>query len=148
MFDVVIPSLPGYGLSSPAANGWTADDTARIFDTLMSRTLGYKHYAVHGTDWGSAVAYSMYDQFNKTVRALHMNFLPFYPLDFKQLKAENITLSPQEVEQEKRFLDWQAGGNGYFAVQATKVCGDLQELGSRLNLDLSPGLDSELQISN
>jgi pimeloyl-ACP methyl ester carboxylesterase len=120
-FNVVVPSLPGFGLSTPAPDGWTISDTARIFNTLMTEVLGYKTYAVHGTDWGCAVAYGLYGQFNTTVRAAHLNFLPFYPLNSKQLAALNITLSAGEVDEEKRFLDWQGAGNGYFIEQATKV---------------------------
>lgn len=82
-FNVIIPSLPGYGFSSPAPDGWTIKDTARLFDHLMHNVLGYKKYAVHGTDWGSGIAYNMYNGYNTTVRAAHLNFLPFYPLNFK-----------------------------------------------------------------
>ncbi|KAI0909413.1 Alpha/Beta hydrolase protein [Ustulina deusta] len=64
-FDVVIPSLPGFGFSSPPpTKAWTAQDSARVFDKLMTQALGYQRYAVHGTDWGSDIGYSMYDQFN------------------------------------------------------------------------------------
>ena len=87
----------------------------------MTEVLGYQTYAVHGTDWGSAVAYGLYGQFNTTVRAAHLNFLPFYPLNSKQLAALNITLSVGELDEEKRSLDWQGAGNGYFIEQATKV---------------------------
>lgn len=120
-FNVIIPSLPGFGLSAPAPNGWTVSDTARILDTLMTQTLGYDTYAIHGTDWGCGVGYSMYDQFNQTVRALHLNFIPFSPLDLKQLEEEGIKLSETELVQEQRALDWTNAGNGYFIEQATKV---------------------------
>ena len=55
-FHVVVPSLPGYGLSGPPPRqGWTLQDTARVFDTLMTEVLGYKSYAAQGGDWGYAV---------------------------------------------------------------------------------------------
>ncbi|KAL6695663.1 Alpha/Beta hydrolase protein [Trichoderma pleuroticola] len=119
-FNVVIPSLPGFALSSPAPDGWTTSDTADIFNKLMTEVLGYKTYAVHGTDWGCVVGYDLYDRFNKTVRATHLTFLPFTPLDTEQLAAVNITLSPEEVVQENRYLEWAATGNAYFSEQATK----------------------------
>ncbi|KAI8622896.1 alpha/beta-hydrolase [Xylariaceae sp. FL1651] len=119
VFDVVIPSLPGYGFSTPPAAVWDISDTARVFNTLMTQVLGYKRYAVHGTDWGSGVGYSMYDQFNSTVRATHLNFLPFIP-DPGQIAALNISLSPGELFAQKRSSDWTAAGMGYFAEQATK----------------------------
>ncbi|KAK9318857.1 Alpha/Beta hydrolase protein [Lipomyces orientalis] len=119
-FNVVLPSLPGFGLSTPAPDGWTTSDTARILNTLMTKVLGYQTYAVHGTDWGCAVAYELYGQFNTTVRAAHLNFLPFVPPNLEQLAALNITLSGAEVDEEKRSLDWQGAGSGYFAEQTTK----------------------------
>ncbi len=117
-FDLVIPSLPGFGFSSPPpTKAWTAQDSARVFDKLMTQALGYQRYAVHGTDWGSDIGYSMYDQFNTTVRALHVNFLPFEP----PTAARNITLSPGEAVTRQRSADWTAAGNGYFVEQTTKV---------------------------
>lgn len=54
-FDVVIPSLPGFGFSTPVADrGWTLARVARTFDALMRR-LGYPSYGVHGSDAGAIV---------------------------------------------------------------------------------------------
>ncbi|KAJ8116998.1 hypothetical protein ONZ43_g4309 [Nemania bipapillata] len=120
-FDVVIPSLPGFGFSSPPpSKAWDAHDSARVFNKLMTQVLGYQRYAVHGTDWGSDVGYSMYDQFNTTVRALHLNFLPFGPPTPADIAARNITLSTGELVSEQRNVDWEAAGNGYFIEQTTK----------------------------
>jgi pimeloyl-ACP methyl ester carboxylesterase len=121
-FDVVIPSLPGFGFSSPPTSKvWDAHDSARVFNALMTQALGYQRYAVHGTDWGSDIGYSMYDQFNTTVRALHLNFLPFGPPTPTDIAARNITLSAGELVSEQRNVDWEAAGNGYFVEQTTKV---------------------------
>ncbi|KAI1118290.1 alpha/beta-hydrolase [Nemania sp. NC0429] len=120
-FDVVIPSLPGFGFSSdPPTKGWQVKDTARVFNKLMTQALGYQHYAVHGSDWGSAVAYSQYEQFNTTVRAAHLNFLPFNPPTEEDIAAKNVTLSPREEDAARRGTEWQTGGNGYFLEQTTK----------------------------
>ncbi|MCH8614811.1 epoxide hydrolase 1 [Sphingomonas sp. SM33] len=54
-FDVVIPSLPGYGFSGkPSAAGWGPERTAKAWDVLMKR-LGYDRYVAQGGDWGSMV---------------------------------------------------------------------------------------------
>src|SRR5690242_8718658 len=54
-FDVVVPSMPGFGFSTPVADGgWTMARTARAYDTLMRR-LGYDSYGVHGSDGGAMV---------------------------------------------------------------------------------------------
>lgn len=54
-FDLVIPSLPGYGFSSPLAGpGWDSGRIARTWDTLMNR-LGYTRYGAHGGDLGACI---------------------------------------------------------------------------------------------
>ena len=58
-FDVVIPSLPGYGFSGkPTAPGWTPDRIARAWATLMQR-LGYTKFVAQGGDWGNAISETM-----------------------------------------------------------------------------------------
>jgi Epoxide hydrolase N terminus len=58
-FDVVIPSLPGYGFSGkPAAAGWGPDRIARAWAVLMER-LGYPRYVAQGGDWGTAISAAM-----------------------------------------------------------------------------------------
>jgi pimeloyl-ACP methyl ester carboxylesterase len=58
-FDVVIPSLPGYGFSGkPTATGWDPIRTARAWITLMKR-LGYTRFVAQGGDWGNAVTEQM-----------------------------------------------------------------------------------------
>jgi epoxide hydrolase len=54
-FDLVIPSMPGFGFSTPVSDtGWTMARVARAYDTLMRR-LGYEAYGVHGSDGGALV---------------------------------------------------------------------------------------------
>jgi pimeloyl-ACP methyl ester carboxylesterase len=54
-FDVVIPSMPGFGFSTPVVDGgWTMARVARAYDELMRR-LGYASYGVHGSDGGALV---------------------------------------------------------------------------------------------
>ena len=58
-FDVVIPSMPGYGFSGkPDEQGWGPSEVARAWDVLMKR-LGYTRYVAQGGDWGSVVAEGM-----------------------------------------------------------------------------------------
>lgn len=121
-FHIVVPSLPGFGFSSPAPNGWEISDTATLFNTLMTQVLGYKTYAVHGTDWGSGVAFDMYDQFNTTVKAVHFAFLPFFALTPEQLAAQGIALAADEIELEDRAMDFENSGTGYYIEQTTTVC--------------------------
>jgi pimeloyl-ACP methyl ester carboxylesterase len=58
-FDVVIPSLPGYGFSGkPTTTGWDPQRIARAWVVLMER-LGYTRYVAQGGDWGNAVTEQM-----------------------------------------------------------------------------------------
>ena len=58
-FDVVIPSLPGYGFSSrPTETGWDVERIGRAWDVLMKR-LGYARYVSQGGDWGAGVVEAM-----------------------------------------------------------------------------------------
>ena len=58
-FDVVIPSLPGFGFSGkPTGTGWDPDHIARAWAELMKR-LGYTSYVAQGGDWGSPIASAM-----------------------------------------------------------------------------------------
>ncbi|GAB2622680.1 epoxide hydrolase family protein [Pseudactinotalea suaedae] len=53
-FDVVIPSMPGFGFSTPMVGEWTMARVARSYDTLM-RALGYDSYGIHGSDAGAMI---------------------------------------------------------------------------------------------
>ncbi|KAL7917004.1 Alpha/Beta hydrolase protein [Trichoderma austrokoningii] len=96
-FHVVVPSLPGFGFSSPTPKDWTIANISSLFNTLMTQVLGYKTYALHGTDWGSGVSFDMYDSFNATVKAAHF-----------------------AVAKEERAMNFQAKGAIYFAEMATR----------------------------
>ena len=72
-FDVVIPSLPGYGFSGkPTELGWDPQRVARAWATLMDR-LGYKRYVAQGGDWGDAVNEQMALQKPAGLLAIHTN---------------------------------------------------------------------------
>jgi len=72
-FDVVIPSLPGYGFSGkPAATGWDPIRIARAWTTLMKR-LGYTRFVAQGGDWGNAVTEQMALQSPPELIGIHTN---------------------------------------------------------------------------
>jgi pimeloyl-ACP methyl ester carboxylesterase len=80
-FDVVIPSLPGYGFSGkPDATGWGPDRIARAWAVLMER-LGYTRYVAQGGDWGTAISAAMARQAPKGLLGIHVNFAQMVPLD-------------------------------------------------------------------
>jgi pimeloyl-ACP methyl ester carboxylesterase len=72
-FDVVIPSMPGYGFSGrPTETGWGPDRIARAWDVLMKR-LGYTRYVAQGGDWGSPVSQSLARQAPAGLLGIHIN---------------------------------------------------------------------------
>jgi pimeloyl-ACP methyl ester carboxylesterase len=78
-FDVVIPSLPGYGFSGkPAAAGWDPDRIARAWAVLMGR-LGYTRYVAQGGDWGTAVSAAMARQAPDGLLGIHASFAQMVP---------------------------------------------------------------------
>ena len=72
-FDVVIPSLPGYGFSSkPTGTGWDPDHIARAWAELMKR-LGYTRYVAQGGDWGTPISSAMARQAPAGLLGIHIN---------------------------------------------------------------------------
>jgi len=72
-FDVVVPSLPGYGFSGrPTGTGWDPERIARAWAELMKR-LGYTRYVAQGGDWGSPVSSAMARQAAAGLLGIHIN---------------------------------------------------------------------------
>ncbi|TGD56583.1 epoxide hydrolase family protein [Flavobacterium humi] len=72
-FDLVIPSLPGFGFSGkPTEGGWNNDRIAKAWIVLMGR-LGYDRYVAQGGDWGAGIVHSMALQAPKGLLAIHSN---------------------------------------------------------------------------
>src|SRR5215470_12250012 len=73
-FDVVIPSMPGYGFSGkPTSTGWGPERMGRAWDALMSR-LGYSSYLAQGGDWGAFIVDLMGVQEVPGLLAIHTNY--------------------------------------------------------------------------
>ncbi|MFL5502519.1 MAG: epoxide hydrolase family protein [Gemmatimonadaceae bacterium] len=80
-FDVVIPSMPGYGFSAkPTATGWGPERMARAWAELMKR-LGYDRYVATGGDWGAFVMDQMGLQAPSGLLAIHTNMPATVPAD-------------------------------------------------------------------
>src|SRR4051812_26347634 len=72
-FDIVIPSLPGYGFSGkPTDTGWDPDRMARAWAELMKR-LGYTRYVAQGGDWGAPISSAMARQAAAGLLGIHIN---------------------------------------------------------------------------
>ena len=113
-FHLVLPSIPGYGLSGePAELGWDSDRIARAWAELMDR-LGYTRYVAQGGDVGAAVTDAMGRQAPEGLVGIHMNLLV------------TVLAGPQpaESEQERAAADqlatFRESGFGYFLEMATR----------------------------
>src|SRR5215468_10673357 len=72
-FDVVIPSMPGYGFSGrPTATGWGPEHVARVWAELMRR-LGYTRYVAQGGDWGAVISSEFARQAPPGLLGIHLN---------------------------------------------------------------------------
>ena len=86
-FDVVIPSMPGYGFSGkPTTTGWNPDRIARAWAELMKR-LGYTRYVAQGGDWGSPVSSAMARQAPAGLLGIHINLPATVPPDVAAVLA-------------------------------------------------------------
>jgi pimeloyl-ACP methyl ester carboxylesterase len=83
-FDVVIPSIPGYGFSGkPAENGWDPAHIAKAWTVLMKR-LGYSKFVAQGGDWGAVIVDMMGLQAPPELLGIHTNMPGIFPVEIDQ----------------------------------------------------------------
>jgi len=116
-FDVVIPSLPGYGFSGkPTKPGWNPVSIAKGWATLMQR-LGYTKYVAQGGDWGNAVSEVMALQQPPGLLGIHTNMAATVPPDVSKALAMGgpppAGLSPDEKHAYEQIDDFYKNGLGY-----------------------------------
>jgi pimeloyl-ACP methyl ester carboxylesterase len=123
-FDLVLPSMPGYGFSGkPQTTGWDADHIARAWAELMRR-LGYQHYVAQGGDWGSVVADKMALQKQPGLLGIHVNMPATVPPEIaKALTAGGpppAGLSPKEKSAYASLDYLYKKGSGYAGMMVTR----------------------------
>jgi pimeloyl-ACP methyl ester carboxylesterase len=114
-FDVIVPSLPGYGFSPRPAVGADRLDFAPLFDTLMTDVLGYRRYGAQGGDVGAGVCDQLYREHGDNLIGVHLTNMPMSYL--QQLPAELSQEDQDFVAEMQRF---RLLGGGYMHLQGTK----------------------------
>ncbi|TXS46733.1 epoxide hydrolase [Streptomyces sp. uw30] len=123
-FHVVVPSIPGFGLSGPTTEpGWEAGRVADAWAELMHR-LGYERFGAQGGDWGAAISRELGRAHSERVIGVHLNLLPGAQAATEPTSQELDALSPEEQERAltswRRWAAWSRDGIGYYHQQATR----------------------------
>jgi len=123
-FDLVLPSMPGYGFSGkPQSTGWNPDRIARAWDELMGR-LGYKRYVAQGGDWGSVIADKMARQAPPGLLGIHVNMPATVPPEIANVLASGgpapAGLSPEEKVAFDGMDALYKKGSGYALMMVTR----------------------------
>lgn len=112
-FDLVIPSLPGYGFSGPPAGPIGTRDIARSMHQLMTGVLGYDQYIAQGGDWGSTISAWLAHDYPDSCAGLHLNMAI---LGHAGIKSDTDEERAYRIQQARyRELD-----GGYTHIQRTK----------------------------
>ncbi|TCU11785.1 epoxide hydrolase family protein [Rhizobium sullae] len=104
-FDVIIPSMPGYGFSGkPTSVGFGPDHIAQIWAKLMKR-LGYTRYVAQGGDWGSPVSNAMARQAPEGLLGIHINLPAIVPPEIAAVLAVGGPAPAGLTEKERATFD-------------------------------------------
>jgi pimeloyl-ACP methyl ester carboxylesterase len=123
-FDVIIPSMPGYGFSQrPTSGGWNPDRIGLAWDVLMKR-LGYKRYVSQGGDWGSVIADAMGRQAPSGLLGIHVNMPATVPADVAKAISDGTPppagLSTSETEAYESLKTFFSKNAAYGAMMGTR----------------------------
>jgi pimeloyl-ACP methyl ester carboxylesterase len=114
-FDVVVPSLPGFGFSEKPKKSGMIFQVHDLWAELMTKQLGYKRFGAHGGDWGSTVTEKLARSHSNSVAAIHLTDVPFGHLFQKPDDPSSA---------EKKFFkqneEWIQKEGAYALIQSTK----------------------------
>ncbi|WP_062204978.1 epoxide hydrolase family protein [Aureimonas sp. AU12] len=111
-FDLVIPSLPGFGFSGKPSRPIGPRTVARLFDTMMREGFGYSRYLAQGGDWGAGVSALLALDHPASVKGIHLNYLLVQPAGDPETAEEKAWKSAYDDAQQRL--------GGYSHLQGTK----------------------------
>jgi microsomal epoxide hydrolase len=115
-FDLVVPSLPGYGFSGPThERGVTVQRIADLLARLMTEVLGYDRFGVQGGDWGAVIASRLGFAHADKVAAIHLNMIGVAPHP-----EDRQDLTPEERRWLREMEEWRREETGYQWIQGTR----------------------------
>jgi len=116
-FDLVVPSLPGYGFSQKVTTpGCGVRRMAELF-TLLMESLGYRTFGIHGGDFGSGVGTALALKYPHHVTGLHLNNIEGY---YRPFLPEGESLTYEEMEFERQAELWYEKEGAYSHQQRTR----------------------------
>ncbi len=123
-FHLVLPSIPGFGLSGPTREtGWEFRRVARALSALMDR-LGYRRYGAQGGDWGSAISREFGVLHPDRLIGVHLNLVVGAQATSEPTAEELAAVDPPERERWlaswRRSQEWDRDQDGYGAIQSTR----------------------------
>lgn len=114
-FDVVVPSLPGFGFSELRQESGGVFGFGDLWNKLMTDTLGYAKFGAHGGDWGSTVTEHLARSHAPSLIGIHLTDVPFWHI----FQRPN-DLSSAEREFFKENERWQKEDGAYAMIQGTR----------------------------
>jgi pimeloyl-ACP methyl ester carboxylesterase len=114
-FDVVVPSLPGYGFSDRPDRPGLTFHIGDLWHELMTGVLGYDRFGAHGGDWGSTVTEHLARSHGRSVIGIHLTDIPFWHMFQTPSDA-----SPAEQEFLAANQRWMKSEGAYALIQGTR----------------------------
>lgn len=114
-FDVVVPSIPGYGFSDRPLKSGVLQSIPDLWNTLMTERLGYEKYGAQGGDWGSTITEMLAQQHAKSLVGIHLTDVPT-----GHAVEPPPNLSPTEQKYVAKVMKWRETEGGYMAEQGTR----------------------------
>jgi pimeloyl-ACP methyl ester carboxylesterase len=114
-FDVVVPSLPGFGFSQQPDRDGLTFEIGNLWHTLMTKQLGYARFGAHGGDWGSTVTEHLARSHPRSLVGIHLTDVPFW----HTFQKPN-DLTPAEEKSLARTSEFMMKEGAYAMIQGTR----------------------------